>query len=367
MVIGTLIVYCVFFIAGEVLSYIIDKEKNSIRAKVTLFFLILVITSLSGLRSPDVGKDSLGYWGIIVGLDGYKGMETGFRFLIYGLRYICDSYIFVFFMVSFITNALFIIRMWEMRICSPLRFSFPFFYTMIFFGTMSGIRQLLAAAIAFFATRYIYGNRKSLTKYMLFIIIAFCMHRTALAAVIMIIPVLLGRAKDLKWSVYKILFVTLAPIVACCAYWLVITRYAVFLKMDSTDMSIGLMIPFRIILLVLIIIEQYREHNSKSKEGTNIIPLLVFNEMFNLLASGMGYFWHTLSRICWYPAAFSTILYGKMLSSNKSSIRVWCIKAMILTVGLYYFLSIFTDPSNSLVPYDFCVGWTPPEEIYWLE
>lgn len=351
--IWSIIVYCVFFIYGEILAILIDNVKYKRYSKVLCFLLILTLSVLVGFRSPNVGKDTFGYYGIIQLGEKYKGMEVAFKFLIDFLNYIIPSYVFVFFVVAFITNALFLIRFYELRVYAPLRCSFPVYYMLIIFSTMSGIRQLLAVAIAFFATRYIYSDRKKIIKYGIMMLSACLMHRTAIASIILIVPEFIKRAKELKWYIFKGISIMLMPIALFGAWKLVITRYSDFLKMDARELSIGAMIPFRMVLLILIMIVLKKQFVRKGREHCDFYVSLLCLEALNLLISGTGYFWHTLSRISWYPASFTPVLYGSVLALRNKTGFVLVVKGMIILVILYYYLTIFRDASNELVPYEF--------------
>jgi transmembrane protein EpsG len=147
--------------------------------------IVFLLSAVCGCRALSVGNDTKSYYNICLAIlnsspIGYATLEKGFEYLCHLLLAIIPSPHFVFAVIAVLTYALVMSRLWELRNIAEFDWSVAGFILSFFPFTLSGIRQGLALAIVFWATRYL-SNKKYAT-YILFVLIASTLHNTAIIA-----------------------------------------------------------------------------------------------------------------------------------------------------------------------------------------
>jgi transmembrane protein EpsG len=174
--------------------------------KLMAFFALLSLVVISGLRKDMADTYYYMYsyahtdftWENIMGRK-----DIGFNiFQMYLQKFSHNPQVLVF-ITALITNVLIVLILYKYS--GLFELSLYVFITNGFYLTsMNGIRQFLAAAIAFAATKYIFdGNWK---KYIVVILLAAQMHQTAL----ILIPIyFLIRRKAWSWTTFLLLFLAI--------------------------------------------------------------------------------------------------------------------------------------------------------------
>lgn len=359
----TIILFITTFLFCYILAYHADKTHKKKESNLCIALMIIVLSLLAGLRRYDIGIDTSNYVKyFLYGFRSYQGIESGYKLLSNFLMMINPTYTFGLTCIAFITNALFIIRMWSLRDISPLRYSFSVYYCMIYLLTFSGIRQWLAVSIVFYATKYVYDNRKLIIAFAL-VVIAFFLHNSVVISLLLLVPYIFEKDGSLRKKIFKLFVFVLAPIAGAAAYSLLMSKYSNFLTdYARSSVSIGIMIPVRVVLLIFMFVFDYPRNSIGSKEYHNgllvqkkigIKKLLLF-ESIDLILNSIGFFASNTSRICWYYLSFTPLLYGYCLNKRYGRNTIYIlVKIMVFIVFAYYLLSSLTSQTNHIVPYHF--------------
>ncbi|SFL16195.1 EpsG family protein [Paenibacillus sp. 1_12] len=189
------------FVAKPTLTGHLFVEPN----KVLVFIVITVMVLVSGLRNGigDTYFYMYSYRTTVFSLENilFKA-DFGFNLIQYVLQYISMDPQLLIFVVALVTNVLILLvllkysRFFELSI-------FLYITSGQYLVSMNGIRQFLAGALLFAATKYIFdGNWK---KYMVIVLIASTIHQSAL----ILIPIyFIVRQK--AWTTQTYLLLTLA-------------------------------------------------------------------------------------------------------------------------------------------------------------
>ncbi|TVY05648.1 EpsG family protein [Paenibacillus cremeus] len=148
--------------------------------KFYVFIAMIIIVLVSGLRKNIGDTFFYMYSYTLIHLNlgdiGLKG-EFGFAFLQYLLQQISADPQILIFTVALITNVLVIIVLYKYSRLFELSI-YLYFTTGLLLTSMNGIRQFLAAAILFMATKYIFDG--SWKKYIAVVLFASTIHQSAL-------------------------------------------------------------------------------------------------------------------------------------------------------------------------------------------
>ena len=337
------------------LCYLIARhlDKKPIYIKFSLFIIILALSFVCGFRSYNIGSDTHTYINMLNAPEASLSMEYGFRMLCKALLSIRFSKELVIFTISLITNALFVIRLYTLRIIAPMRYSIPVYFVMVYFLTFSGIRQMLAVSIAFFSTYYIFEKKKMLI-FIALVLFAASFHTSALLAFVFLVLEVLGKNSGKKWGIVKIILLCLSPILISYGYTIFNENYGYFFERYERQASdIGFMVFFRLILLVLIGITFYAHWRVQNDEQELFIKKLLIIEFVAASISGLDYFFANIARISWYFLAFTPVLYAYMLRHKTGDAICMVGKCMIWICVGYTYISMFLSSTNQLVPYEF--------------
>jgi len=342
------------------LCYVIAKhaEKKAYKKwNIEIVSIILLLTALGGLRSSSVGNDSYAYAvQFELGEAAVINFEIGFKFLMGFSRLFGKTYTIFFLICSLITVWLIVARLWHFRQIAPFRYTVILFYCLLYFYTLSGIRQWLAVAICFYATFFLWEKNKPM-KFIFCVMIAILIHTSAIVSLVMLLPRVLENADgNKKMRILKPLFFTVAPIFSIIILMVLIKHYGSFLtefKVEKLD--IGLMLPFKIIMLFFILVNGRKSASKKVGEKSVVsFYTLIFFEVLTLMTSTIGYFWNNVARIGWYFSIFTPVFYAYILSKEyKRNATNSIVKLMVMVITIYSYISTLGSYSTKIVPYYF--------------
>ncbi len=177
----------IFFIILVIISTYIAHRAVKKDKKFFLFFLIFILSFISGFRGEGVGVDTSEYYHAIINNfpDSWMFREIGFRFLSSSIYHTFGDPRYVFCIISFLTNSLVIMRLWDFR--KKCDFSIMvFLYTLIYyFDTMNIMRQFLAVAILFYFSRIL--EQKKYLLYLVIIFLCTLIHNTSPLALLILL------------------------------------------------------------------------------------------------------------------------------------------------------------------------------------
>ncbi|EOP66404.1 MULTISPECIES: EpsG family protein [Bacillus cereus group] len=136
-----------------------------------------------------------------------EGKDIGFNILQMFLKQISDDPQIMIFVTALITNVFIVLVLYKYARIFELSI-YVYVTSGMYLTSMNGIRQYLAAAIIFIATKYIFeGNWK---KYIIVVLIASTVHQSA----IILIPIyFIVRRKAWSWETYIFLFMAVLIVI----------------------------------------------------------------------------------------------------------------------------------------------------------
>lgn len=359
----TYFIYIFIAIASVILASFIDKNKKKSSSRFWLIILILLLSFFAGSRSLSVGRDSAGYaQAIVTKANGFKLFEPGYKNLIYLTTSIVNEYWFTFFVVSLLTNALILIRMYTLRSKELSMKAMTFIYVCFcYFLTFSGQRQWLAVAICFYATKYIYNDQKtSIIHYLVLTFIAFLFHTSSILTIVFLVPYVFSKRSEMKALILKLSAIVIVPVAAIFTYRLFNEKYFRFL--DSYEgLSFGFLGIFKIaILFVSIYILSMLKRSGSDPEGNanrnDRLALsgktIIYIEVLSVGFSLLGYFFRNTARISWYFDIFSTVYFGAFLTLRTKNWFILINKLLIFVAILSVYRNYFSE-SAMFAPYYF--------------
>lgn len=355
--IRTVMILCFLMSVSFMFAYMAEKHVSG-RLNIFVILLIVLLASFSGLRDATVGRDTTGYYEMInalrLGNDyyiaRYNAREPGFGLLVSAVLGLTNSTTMVFLVVALIINALIIFRFWELRNIVSFRFAVLFYLCIFYPFTFSGIRQCLAVAIVFNATRFI--ERRMFIVYFLMIILAFTFHISAVIGVLMLcVDIVFSREHSNRTWIKVLVFV--ATFVAIILWdrimdWI----YNVALYTPErmfADKDVGLMHFLRMGLAVtsIYIIRNENMLLMKSPVRNNadvvilmrneILRMYVFYALLSLLGGFLG---SNVERVGWYVINYLCLLLAIKQPKRSRLIDILhrAIKFAIVGYSFYYFV-----------------------------
>ena len=347
----TILLYNVLLLFCYLLARYLDDEPKYV--KLSLFFMTFALSFVCGFRSYNIGIDTHTYFNMLDKPEASLSMEYGFRLLCKVLLSIRLSKELVIFTISLITNTLFVVRLYTLRTIAPMRHSVPVYFVMVYFLTFSGIRQMLAVSIAFFATYYIF-QKKKLISFIVLVLLAAFFHTSALIAFLFLLIEVLDKNSRKKWAILKLILLFASPFLISYGYTVLNKNYGYYFENSARETAnIGLMVFLRLILLLLIVITFYAHWRAESDEQKSFIKKLLVIEFVAVSISGLDYFFANISRISWYFLVFTPVLYAYVLRHKASKMESLFAKFMIWICVGYTYVSMFLSQTNQLVPYEF--------------
>ncbi|HGH7173394.1 TPA: EpsG family protein [Bacillus wiedmannii] len=205
-----ILVYFFSFFARYFSKPAIEENLFNQPNKFLVFCTMSTLVLVSGLRN-NVGDTYFYMYSYSISNFSWEevktGKDIGFNIIQMFLKQISDDPQIMIFVTALLTNVFIVLvlykytRMFELGI-------YVYVTSGMYLTSMNGIRQYLAAAIIFMATKYIFeGNWK---KYVIVVLIASTIHQSA----IILIPIyFIVRRKAWSWETYVFLFVAVLIVI----------------------------------------------------------------------------------------------------------------------------------------------------------
>ena len=240
-----LFVCFVFFIYA--FSWVAEKKEN----EVFLLLAILTASFLSGFRAATVGFDTQNYLNIFANIERgiwSPNVELSFQCVAKILLLIWNDPQWVLLVFAVATNALIFYRFWTLRKLGSFSWMVLTYLVIYYLSTMNIMRQYLAVAVIFYATLFL--DKKKYVPYLVCTVFACLLHTSALLGFALLPIYVLFSVEDKKIR-KRVIIICLALIpVAIVVCKFLFEHYSKFL--DEPNNSIGLMMPVRLVVLVMI-------------------------------------------------------------------------------------------------------------------
>lgn len=332
-----------FLLLQAALLIFIYLEAVKFNSKVLLIISILLSGLCVGMRF-NYGLDTQMYteWIVLFGRQDsiakaflWSDHEKSFIIISYFLYKLTGTYRWVFVFYSTVTAFFFLTGLWNFR--SKINVLPGLLYYIIFlqWNNMCNImRQALAISIVFWALKYVY--KRSSVKFLFAILVAFCFHSSALAA----LPILFYGDYSFKWKKYLVIsngvliaLLTVAPSVLVGIMAQISERYQYALHYKF---GVG----FIVNVVILYILYKYGIENYMDKRFEYMVKSLMLLATILLIsdytigeAARFREYYNTIY-IIGLGAISSTDVVKKALKSKK----IYYFDAIAYGYPLFYFL-----------------------------
>ncbi len=338
----------------------VSIKLGSIQITEWLTFLgLLIIILVSGLRFC-VGIDFLSYWDMFLSVD-YTNTEFGFKCLIWIMKWlglgpqamylITSVFVIVpvFYAIKFYTNDHIVIAF------------FIFLASGVYFESFNLIRQYLAIALFFYASRFIIERR--FIRYLTFILIAALFHRSA----IILLP--FYWLLNVKLNVRVFTYVILGTVIITWFFPLKdllehIPYYGDYLSLyrnanPSGELGLGFLSKFVLALLSLFFANKLVNSDMKNEL---IIRAFTFSIIFSILFKDYIVF----LRISYYFNIFIVVLLPLFLKIVTKKSKSW-IYVLIISYCALLFIANVKPHSAKIIPYHYSLDFKTNVSPYFLE
>lgn len=352
----------VLYIGVLVVCWLAALLADRYNDKKGVWFIVITLTLISGLRAYTVGIDTAVY----VEKFGYiqrgvpelaYGFETSFKYFCYVILKIFPNYSVLFTILAFITNACIVRRLWDFRKVASFGTMVACYYMGFFFMSLNTVRQFCAIAIILYSTRYLVKHQDF--RYILGVMAASVFHQSALIGITLLaFELLRWRELSNRKRVLFIGIIALSPVVIYYAIGQALRYEGYFAK---TDVDMGIMVPIKILFFLataLFVFVLYRRNNYFSDwseltaEDRNNLLLGCIGYLLGLCLIFSSYFLPMMNRVGWYFTIYEGIYMGMLLKTKDALYKYifgWCV---LIIIG-YGFITSMTDNAQGTMPYLF--------------
>lgn len=346
------ILFCFICIFAFMLMYLSDEKNN----KKILLFAVIFLSLAAGLRADNVGVDTPGY---IYSLNNdfpipWKFEEEGFRFISRFLMNICNNTTCILFVYSLLTNLLILYRLWDFRTKCSFKFMSFMYLTIYYINTMNIIRQCIAIALIFWATRFL--EKKKYLLFIIILIIASSIHKTALLGVFFFFVFFWKNATTIQRKYLLIPIIIIMPITVYFVLKAETGHISNYLSQNTANINITFVYRLGCFLIAMIL--QNIKYGfvivkNKAKKNDYCIPIKWSDNdtifyLFGLITSSLGMFYSYMSRIGLYYLMYEIVFWGKTIKNGKNKQVLFI---FITIYALYVFLYELIVNGSKIFPY----------------
>lgn len=348
--------YLFFYFLVLFLSFISDFIRNNLIQKIALILIFIICTFFSGLRSIDVGADTINYAYIVDNLEYYDFFLLEPLFLILNqlvnLFFSGDlRYTIIFLITSGLTWLFFLRGARKQSISIGVLLLVLFCQMNVFFDQFNAIRQLLALSIVFFAMQYL--PSQNYRKFILWIFVSSLFHYTAILSLVLL-PIYLFKnywKSIILFSFFAILFFSRYAF----EYVILLnSKYDSYRDEDLSNNYIGNGI-FLLNSLILIFIILFRNYvRSEYKSNYNFFLVIVgiaFLFQLSMFYNSIG--GDVVVRISYYFLLGYVFLFNYIYNSIKSGQKIffWFLMFVVLSFKFLLILNSSSLESYSILNY----------------
>ena len=345
--------YLSVIIISYFFAYLAEKSNRGFLAGI----YVLIYSIVAGCRAYTVGVDTHNY---VILFEHPKWFpvekEIGFSTFNRFVMNLTNNSSFLFFCYALIIYGLVVFRLWEMRDKISFSCASMTFIAMNFFESMNVMRQYVAVAIVFFATRYLAKG-----KYIIFsalVLLASTFHTSALLGIGYLgIELLFWNSISKK----RRAFLTFMVIIGICLVPFVISETNKYVHYFS---NVTINVGFRVmeLLFVWFIALIYLKGKGKKKlfpfsrqEDSYFIRTAQCYYLIGCLIWIIGYFFSLMNRLAYYYIMYVCVLFGIIIKrkGNHKLIK-FSLNALIILLVIYMLLNyVFISNGPEQHPYHF--------------
>lgn len=340
-----------FYLIVGALSALSAEYAQKSRCKRLLLIPILLLSLVAGFRSAGVGVDTATYIKLFYFTNSLNFSNVTKEHLFYYigvfLLRLSGKTCVIFLVFALLISALVLLRLWDFRASASLGVAVFLFVLYYFGGAMNGLRQYIAVAIIFYATRYL--EKQRYFSFFVLVLVSVSFHNSAiLACAFPLLYILPRREYTVKQS--AVLWAAFVSIPACAVYLLL--NYSGYYE-DAEEFNFGFMSVVRLgILVAVYVLLRGNVRKSADLPGGDSVGLESFAFVFGIALLGylLGFSSMSISyasRVGYYFRIFDLIFYGRIFRSPQisPSLRL-AVFLVLLVLGMY---SLWTY--NGILPY----------------
>lgn len=343
------LIYFLLFVVGTILA----NEAQASDRKQIIIFIACLLALIFGLRTERVGIDTVNYLRYYTETLRYGPNVTANWYdtvYVYGMSLFRMENGFYLFnlIVSFATNLLILLRLWDFKEHINLSLSFGLFYSFFIPVELNIARQLLAIALVFWGSRYIFTHK--VWQFLAFLFFAVGIHRSSLIAILLLCALYFIK-DEMSYSSRTVLScVSLVMPVCIIAMPIILintgylTDYAKYF--ESNDIKIGLMT----ILKVLVLFIGLSKHNLLQRFDAQGKAAVLFS-IFGLAISVVGYLFDYMERIGYFFSIFDVVSLSYLACMQKD-IGNAEYERMIWLLCLYVLFTALSGNGQGILPYE---------------
>ena len=334
---------------------IAERSKSSIGPITLTVFLSLIV----GLRSYTVGSDTMSYVDIfrLISNGGTYEKDPGFNYVCKFLLLFSENPTFLFLVFALLTYSLVIFRLWELRGKCSFTLSFLTFYSLFFFQSMNGVRQLVAVAIVFYATRFLF-KRNYYLYVALVLLAATLFHLSAVLGFVLIGPELFFW-KELKKKEKTALVVILVLAVSFVVF--LFPRVPGYLDsyrhyFDTVKKAFGLRVFALLAFLGIFVLfsrESDYSFSSTRRERKSFFLRVAIYYFLGCVLGGVGYYYPFMERLGWHFMPYHGVLFGSAVKNRRPFKRLVFFSMSLAIAGFVLFQYLFLLNGSNHHPYSF--------------
>lgn len=347
--VGTVSFCFICILALVVLSQAAKQENRFL-----LFLGIAILSLTSGLRAYDVGIDTPSYYDAFVSdfaIHPWEFDEEGFRALVRALMALFGNPTVVYLVIAIATNLLVILRLWDFRNNASFAYMSFFYIAVFYIGTMNTMRQYLAVAIVFFATRFL--ERKKYLSFIVSLLVATSIHTTALMGVVYLFVYLWENTPKEKRIYLGIAAVALIPPALAFVVSYESDHIENYFSNNVDNLNATYLYRIAIFLIAILLVwlsdGNARKHDEElaPRRSENAVPLFAF---MGLVASSAGMFFRFLGRLGYYFSMFEMVFWGQAVKRERWG---WLLWLMPTAYAIYTFGYEIAFNGSGIFPFHF--------------
>lgn len=366
-IIGSKIFFIFIFIFSLIVMWLsVSKDKSFNKWTI---IAALGLSSILGLRGIDVGIDTIAYYeffeafkqGFVVGVRGID--ELGFVTVSYLIMKIFGSVQFEFFFWALVTNILILIRIHEVKDKISVPIATLTFFANFFFLEFNVLREMVAVAVIFYNSKYIF--KQQYIKYMLGCFLAASFHWSAIIALILIPVSMINNLK--RYKKYQILLVFIALLISIIGMIYLGVKYfelyGHYLQLGLKSSGIGLLIPLKILCFAFFILYE-KTHKMKMKISRRVdfiasenwkyfIKICFVSYLIGLIGFLASYYIKYMDRAVFYFYVFEIICNGYWFRMSRKNNLLKLLLAIFILSPLMINFIFYSNGGQGQFPYYF--------------
>lgn len=354
--------YCLYG-AVATISLLLCWYSEKTSKKLGLVAAAVLLVFVSGFRAYSVGVDTSLYK---TGVEFFfergevlwsSSFAYGYGVFTRSLLSLNNDYTFVLLTQAAITNGLILARFWDLREKCSLTFMLLVYLCTAYFYTLCIICQYVAIALVFWGSRY--ADKGRILLYVLLIVLASCLHISALIALVDVAMRLLKfKGKSPLRVLSRVLALACICLVGLYGAGLFSDRYSSYAGNTS---SVGLMVFVQVFVLIasLFICGYFAKKGSVDvfslrDDLKSCAPYALRLYFLGLVLSAASYVIANAGRMAYYFTIYGCVCFGAMAKrSTESRPRFFCAVFLAAWLVVYCVYTCFVNSALGIVPYSF--------------